>query len=147
MTTTKTYNIKPINTVKDIDKHFDWMYDWITPEHCPLKKVSKSLDVELINLGKYISTDNAILELDKMGYKPAPSNYVLGLGVQHPEAHKEHKYIVSLDKENIFAGEDGGPCFLCLGWDDGRRLILASESYDWNDRWWFAVIRKEPLKS
>ena len=141
------YNVKPINTVDGIKKYFDWMYDWITPKHCPLKPVvEESKIIELIKC-KPGSTEATLKEIDERGFEPAPSNYVLGLGVQHPEAHTEHKYVVGLDKQNLFGDESGGPCFLCLGWDDERGLGVVGEASDWSDGWWFAVVRKSTSNS
>ncbi len=141
------YSVKPVNTVEGISKYFDWMYDWITPKHCPLKQVADEAKIiELIKC-KPGSTEATRKEIAERGFEPAPSNYVLGLGVQHPDAHKEHKYVVSLDKENLFGGKRGSPCFLCLYWDGERNLFMAYESGDWVGDWWFAVVRKSASKS
>lgn len=139
----KGYKVRPINTVEGISKYFDWVYNWITPEHCPLKPVNNlEKDIELIKFDKYLSTDDAIKEIAAQGYVPAPSNYLLGLGVQYPEIHKGKKWIVSLDKQNLFADQDGIPCFLCLGWGDERCLHVVYGTGVWGDGWWFAVVRK-----
>lgn len=147
---TNTFTIFPINSVENISKHFEWMYDWITPAHCPIKPVADEAKIiELIKC-KPGSTEATLKEIDERGFEPVPSNYVLGLGVQNPEAHKEYKYVVSLDKNNLFASKFGDPCFLCLRWNDGRELYMAHESGDWGDHWWFAVVRKgtsDSLKS
>jgi len=140
------YSVTPINTVKGIKDSFDWMNDWITVKHCPLKPVADEPKIiELIKLTPGLSTEASLKEIDELGFEPAPSNYVLGLGVQHPDAQREHKYVVSLDKQNLFPDEDGGQCFLCLSWYGKRYLDMAAEAFDWADGWWFAVVRKQPL--
>jgi len=141
------YNVRPINTVEGIKKHFDWMYDWITPKHCPLKPVAEEAKIiELIKC-KPGSTEATRKEIDERGFESAPANYLVGLGVQHPDAHTEHKYVVSLDKQNLFGDSYGFPCFLCLNWFVGRRLSMVDDSNDWSDDWWFAVVRKSPSKA
>lgn len=141
------YNVKPVNTVDGIKKYFDWMYDWITPKHCLLKPVAdESKIIELIKC-KPGSTEATLKEIAERGFDPAPSNYVLGLGVQHPDAHREHKYVVSLDKENLFDDKDGRPCFLCLYWYGKSSLDMARESGGWHGHWWFAVVRKSTSNS
>lgn len=142
------FSVKPINTVKGIKKFFDWMYTWITTAYCPLKLVvDESKVIELIKCKPMQSTEETLKEIDGRGFIPAPSNYVLGIGVNHPDVHKEYKYIISLDKNNIFTDEGGDPCFLCLGFDGERYLSMADEASHWGGRWWFAVVRKEPLTS
>lgn len=142
------YFVKPINTVEGIEESFDEIFDWITPEHCPLKPVAdESKIIELIKLTPGFSTEASLKEIDELGFEPAPSNYVLGLGVQHPDAHREYKYVVSLDKQNLFPDEYGSLCFLCLRWGDERHLYMIREAGGWNGGWWFAVVRKQPLKS
>lgn len=142
MTKTKTYTVQPINTVEGIKKHLDWVYSWITAEHCPLKPSTGEQEVELINLGGYYSTEDAIKKMDDMGYIPAPSPCLLGLGVQHPDIIKEKKWIVSLDEQNLLPNEFGDLCFLYLRWHDRHYLDLALRAGKWTGRWWFAVVRK-----
>ncbi len=142
------FNVLPINTVVGIAKHFFWMYNGISPTTCPIKQVPyESKIIELIKLTPGQSTEQCLQEIDKLGFEPAPTNYVLGLGVQHHDAQKEYKHIVSLDKNNIFPRKDGCRCFLCLIWYSGRQLSMAREMGDWDDAWWFAVVPKDTLKS
>lgn len=142
MTKTKTYKLKPTNTVEGINKHFDWVYSWITVEHCPLKPQTEEKEIELINFGKYVTTENALNKFDEMGYEAAPSNYLLSLGIEHPEVIKEKGLVVSLDESNLLPSEDGDLCFLSLDWDGKRDLRLTTQEGEWGDFWWFAVVRK-----
>ena len=46
------------------------------------------------------------------------------------------------ERTNLFTDKNGNPCFLCLNFnDDKRKLNMANEANDWNDNWWFAVVR------
>lgn len=138
------FNVIPINTVAGISQHFDGMYDWITPITCPVKPVAdEPRIIELIKVTPFQDTEATLKEIDALGFAPAPSNYVLGLGVQYPDVHKEYRYIVSLDEQNVFPGRSGSPCFLCLSWGGERELSLAYEAGGWSDGWWFAVVRKD----
>lgn len=86
-------------------------------------------------------------EIDERGFIPAPSQYLLGLGVQYPAAIKQYVWIISLDEQNILLRENGTPCFLYLYCDGCRNISLTKCDGLWNIRWWFAVIRKQPLPS
>lgn len=134
--------VNPINSVEGIQNHFDWVYDWITPKHCPLKSVEGAKTIELIKC-KPGETEDVLKEIDERGFYPAPSNYVLGLGVEYPETIKEYQYIVSLDENNVFTDEEGHPCFLVLHWHGSRYLSLyKGRAGEWDGGWWFAVLRK-----
>lgn len=133
--------VNPINSVEGIQNYFDWVYDWITPEHCPLKPVEGAKTIELIKC-KPGETEDVLKEIDERGFISAPSNYVVGLGVDHPGTIKEYQYIVSLDENNVFTDENGIPCFLNLFWNGERYLYLFERAGLWDDDWWFAVIRK-----
>lgn len=126
-----------------VKKQFDWHYDWITDEHCPLKPCEGEMDIEIINLGGSYSTEEALRQMFLLGYKPAPSNYLLDFSFKHPEVLKEKRWIVSLDEANLFVSGGGGKCFLGLYWDGERDLDLAGRAGEWDDNWWFAVVRKE----
>lgn len=142
MTTTKTYTVTPINDIKGNMDKFDWAYSHL--EICTFPTpVTEILGIELIKC-KVGSTEAVLAEIAERGYSPAPSPYVLGLGVQHPAVIKEYGYIVSLDENNVLRDGNGDPCFLLLGWGGERRLDLARRAGGWDGFWWFAVVRKEP---
>lgn len=142
MTKTKTYTVQPLNDIKANMDKFDWAYSWL--ENVSFKTPAKDepLEIELIQC-RIGQTEDILKEIDERGYIPAPSPYLLGLGVQYPKVHKEYKYIVSLDEKNLLLDGDGDPCFLSLGWDGERRLGLATRAGEWDVDWWFAVVRKD----
>lgn len=102
--------------------------------------------VELIEC--HPGTTNQILsEIDRRGYVPAPSPYVLGLGIQYVEVFTKYRYIVGLDKNNLLCRKDGVECFLSLNQPAGNGdnlLSLATHQGVWIAAgWYYAVIKKE----
>lgn len=148
------FPVKPV-TVKGIKKYLNWMFNliyvWITTGHCQLKPVVDELKIiELIKLTPGLDTEAALKEIDELGFEPAPSNYLLGLEKQHRNINKRYKYIISLDKKYL-SSNDG---FLSLVYE-GKYFITYEVGWggedngvcQWFDNWWFAVIRKQSLKS
>lgn len=142
----KKYTLKPTNNLDESRSKYDWVYYWISDKNTPLKPQEGEKEIELINFGKYITTEDALKEFEAQGYEPAPSNYLVTLGIEYPDVLKEKSFIVSLDEKNLLPGDDGSPSFLYLGWRGERSLGLAKRAGEWNDSWWFAVVRK-PLNS
>lgn len=137
--------VTPLNDIKGNMKNFDWAY-----EH--LAKLAFKLESndgpKTIELKKYTGeTEDILKQIDADGFVPAPSPYVLGLGVQHPAVIKEYGWITSLDEQNVLLYDRGYPCFLDLDWDGERYLGLTYRAGEWDGRWWFAVVRKESLAS
>lgn len=137
--------VTPLNDIKGNMKNFDWAYDHLAKLNF---KTESNDGPKTIELKKYTGeTEDILKQIDADGFTPAPSPYVLGLGVQHPAVIKKYGYIVSLDEKNLLLDDDGDPCFLSLSWDVKRNLDLTSRVGEWYDRWWFAVVRKESLES
>ena len=140
-----TYIVTPLNDIKENMKNFDWAYDHLANLAF---KVESNDGPKTIELKKYTpgETEDILKQIDADGFMPAPSPYVLGLGVQHPAVIKEYGYIVSLDEKNVLLDDFGDPCFLSLDWLDGRDLGLTRRAGVWYDDWWFAVVRKDTSK-
>ncbi len=137
--------VTPLNDIKGNMKNFDWVYDHLANL---VFKVESNDGPKTIELKKYTGeTEDILKQIDADGFVPASSPYVLGLGVQHPSVIKEYQWITSLDEKNVLLSDGGGPCFLSLYWGGERRLRLTSRAGEWDDRWWFAVVRKESLAS
>ena len=137
--------VTPLNDIKGNMKNFDWAYDHLANLAF---KVESNDGPKTIELKKYTGeTEDILKQIDADGFVPAPSPYVLGLGVQHPAVIKEYGYIVSLDEKNVLLFDGGSPCFLRLRWCDGRNLNLARRAGRWVGFWWFAVVRKSSLFS
>jgi hypothetical protein len=137
--------VTPLNDIKGNMKNFDWAYDHLATIAF---KLESNNGPKTIELKKYTGeTEDILKQIDADGFVPAPSPYVLGLGVQHPAVIKEYGWITSLDENNVLLRDDGNPCFLNLDWDDECSLSLTRRAGEWDDDWWFAVVRKEPLAS
>ncbi len=138
--------VTPLKDIKGNMKNFDWAYDHLANLAF---KVESNDGPKTIELKKYTpgETEDILKQIDADGFMPAPSPYVLGLGVQHPAVIKEYGYIVSLDENNVLLDAYGDPCFLYLSWRGQRNLNLTSRAGRWYDYWWFAVVRKESLAS
>lgn len=138
--------VTPLNDIKGNMKNFDWAYDHLANLTFKMESNDGPKTIELIKC-KPGETEAILKQIDIDGFMPAPSPYVLGLGVQHPGVIKEYQWIVSLDEKNLLLDGRGSPCFLVLDWRGGRRLGLARRAGGWDDDWWFAVVRKESLKA
>lgn len=137
--------VTPLNDIKGNMKNFDWAYDHLANLTF---KLESNDGPKTIELKKYTGeTEDILKQIDADGFVPAPSPYVLGLGVQHPGVIKEYGWITSLDEKNVLRDGHGIPCFLNLYCYDKRTLYLTRRAGKWRDHWWFAVVRKEPLAS
>ena len=133
--------VNPLNDIKGNMENFDWAYDKFAQLTFKVEASGGPKTIELIQCDPG-ETESILKQIDDRGFMPAPSPYVLGLGVQHPGAIEEYKYIVSLDEANLLPDGGGDPSFLDLYWYGERRLDLTRRAGGWNDRWWFAVVRK-----
>jgi len=143
-----TFLVAPENDLQGSLKKFDWHEKSIeTKKLCFAVETNK--DSKWIKLVKCIpaKTDQTLREIDKRGFIPMPSPYLLGLGIQHQAAVKKYRLIVSLDEENLLPNVYG-PCFLCLCYENekfGPGLIQKDgigNNGEFCEDWWFAVINK-----
>lgn len=121
-------------------------YDWsdldIISRNFPITRRGKSkVAVELIHFNRYISTDEALRELDRMGYRPAELNELLAFGEKYPDVQRGFP-VIALG--SVWLSPDGSRCVSCL--DDGsgsaRSLDLSWVEGDWSDLCRFAAVRK-----
>lgn len=137
--------VNPCNDIKENIKNFDWASPRLTNSTF---KLESNDGPKTIELKKYTGKIEDILkQIDADGFVPAPSPYVLGLGVQHPDIIKKYGWVTSLDEKNFLLRDRGRLGLLSLGWGGKRNLHLAQRLGEWGDFWWFAVIRKQPLFS
>jgi hypothetical protein len=69
-------------------------YNWSHPEiistnFCPAKKGTAEVRIELIHFDRYIESDEALAELDRMGLCPANLPELLAFGAQFPDKQSE----------------------------------------------------------
>lgn len=133
---------------------YDWANHDITSEHFSTeRKGIVEVFVELIHFNRNISTDKALAELDKMGYRPAELQELLALGEKYPDLQREFPIIaLGSDWQNPFGGRQ---CACLVYHGSGRDLHLDRLVRDWErvysqgwiDKRWdvdcrFAAVRK-----
>jgi hypothetical protein len=120
---------------------YDWVNDDVTQKNFPTKGKGKTeLTLELVHFDRNISSEEALKELDRMGYRPAELMELLAFGEKYPEIQREFP-IVAL--ASVWQGPRGSrsvPCLCRFG--SGRGLDLIWIGDDWSGFWRFAAVRK-----
>jgi hypothetical protein len=119
-------------------------YDWVNPDitscNFPTKrKGTAEVAVELINFNRHVSTDEALRELDGMGYRPAELHELLAFGEKYPEVQREFPVVALGSVWQYRVGVRVVP-YLGRG-GSGRRLGLGWVGYGWDGFYRFAVVR------
>jgi len=110
---------------------YDWKNGDIKEKHFPFptelsgKKITVS--TKLFHFGRKISTEDAIYEMGKDGYRPATLAELLALGVKHRELQRPFPVIAlgsiwryAVDDRSVpYLNVDGRKRRLSLGWFDG----------------------------
>lgn len=150
MTTNKTELFsKVVEPICDIEEgkkkgNYTWIYDWITPDHIPLEKVSGKKKVYLVPLTETVEgTEGISAFLKKKGLKlcvNAPQ-YFLGLMAKMKlEDQENYSWVVAAENEasSVFADEGGDRCFLYADREGGRRglSLVRLDGYCFADRGW-----------
>ncbi len=122
---------------------YDWVNDDITQEHFPLQEKGLGkieFAITLLHFNRYISSDDAIKEMDKAGYRPVGLAELLALGGGFPDLQRQF-LIVALG--SVWQNRGGGRYVPSL-WSDGskRGLGLFWLGDAWNPYARFAVARK-----
>lgn len=112
---------------------------YVTDDVVAAVEPSDEQELEFISLGKYVSAADLESELRKLGYELAHP-YALALyAKEHPD-FADDKYIATQWKD-----KDGEFCFAAWrGWSGGRSVLVYRRSYEWDDGWLFACLRKHP---
>ena len=121
---------------------YDWSNSDITSEHFPTKRTGGKVEtkVELVHFGRNISSDEALKELDKMGYRPAEAHELLAFGAKYPDVQREFP-IVALG--SVWRSSLGCRSVVCLYENTAERdAALCWLEGDWGDGWRFAAVRK-----
>ena len=121
--------------------NYDWKSDDITAEHFPVQgEGKKEKEVTLFHFKREISSETAISEMDKAGYRPATIEELLALGYSYPELQKQFP-IVALGFG--WQNQCDYCCVPCLDLHiTGRRLWLYHSESDWRECCRFAAVRK-----
>lgn len=111
-------------------------------------------EVELLDLGRRISTEDALAEIERRGYDPATIEELCDFGTKNPEAQRKNPIValgsVFVDpsrpsRSSPFRGTRCSPYLLEVG--AGRGLDLFSRDRDWLGDCLFLVIRRGARKS
>lgn len=120
---------------------YDWMNLDITEAHFPLTgSGTEELEGILVHFNRYISTNDALAELDRLGLRPADFQELCAFASQHPNVQRKFPIV---ELASVWTHRDGDRYVACL-WShaDGRRLFLNVVAGDWNDYYRFLAFRK-----
>lgn len=114
---------------------YDWSNDNITSDHFPANTAEEAdIAVQLVHFNRSISSDGVIVELDRMGLRPAEARELLAFGVKYPDVQREFP-IIALG--SVWLDRYGDRRVVCLCSDSGdRRAVLG-----WFGRVWGACVR------
>ena len=120
---------------------YDWVNSDIASKDFPTeRKGADKVAVELIHFNHYISTKNALNELDKMGYRPAELHELLAFGAKHPDVQREFPIAALGSVWRFRSGRRGVPCL--DGYGSERLLHLRWLGDGWYELCRFAAVRK-----
>jgi len=120
---------------------YNWVSSDITSRNFPTKrKGTAEVAVELIHFNRYVSTNEALRELDGMGYRPAELHELLAFGEKYPEVQRQFP-VIALG--SVWQGRGGDRLVPCLiGHGSGRFLGLDWLEGGWSEVYRFAVVKK-----
>jgi len=120
---------------------YDWANSDITSKNCPTeRKGAAEVTVELIHFNRYISTNEALRELDRMGYRPAELHELLAFGEKYSEVQRKFP-VVALGSVWQSRGGDRHITYLSRGGSE-RGLSLVWVGSGWDEIYRFATVRK-----
>ncbi len=120
---------------------YDWTNSDINDKNFP-ETVPADYDAEykLFHFNRSISSDDAIKEMEKEGYRPGNIHELLALGEAKPELQKEFPVIAI---GSVWQDPDGGRFVAVLDYGDSRRkLNLYWFDGVWGDEDRFLAVRK-----
>jgi hypothetical protein len=104
------------------------------------RKGTAEVAVELVHFNRYVSTNEALRELNRMGYRPAELHELLAFGEKYPEVQREFP-VVALG--SVWHGRDGCRYVPYLDWFGSERYLdLFWIEFDWYEVCRFAAVRK-----
>jgi hypothetical protein len=119
---------------------YDWVNDNITAKRFPLSgKGRHEMVAELIPFNRGISSEEAVVELDKMGFRPGTVEELLAFGAAFPETQR--KFPILALGSPCGVGGDRLVAYL-RGHDARRRLDLLWWDSRWIDYCRFLAVRK-----
>lgn len=120
---------------------YDWTNPDITEVHFPTS-VPTDYDAEykLFHFDRGISSEDAIREMEREGFRPGTLAELLALGEAQPELQKQFPVIAL---SSVWRDSDGDRRVPGLRWGGGRReLRLFWFEFDWDADCRFLAVRK-----
>jgi len=117
---------------------YDWADSGITSKNSPTERKAE-VAVELIYFKLYISTDEALRELDRMDYRPAELHELLAFGEKYPEVQREFPIVALGSVLHDRFGRRFVPSLDRHG--SGRILNLDWFEFGWSGIYRFAAVR------
>ena len=121
------------------------LYDYTNPNITSInfktkRKGKADLVVELVRFNTRISTDYALRELDRMGYRPVELRELLAFGEKYPDVQRKFP-ILALG--SVWQYGNGYRLIPCLyGNGSLRYLFLDWVGNGWDEIYRFAAVRK-----
>ena len=126
------------------DGNYDWKNGFINAKNFPVfpEMVGKKAEVssKLFHFNRDISSEDAIYEMDKAGYRPATLMELLVLGFLFPELQRQFP-IVALGSIWRDANSNRHVPYLYV-YGHKRKLYLYWFALDWDARYRFLGVRK-----
>lgn len=120
---------------------YDWKNKDINSENFPVnRRESGKVEVHLIHFNRFISSDDATKELDRMGFRPAELPELLALGAKQPDEQRKYPIVVLGSAWQHPLGFRLVPAL----WHGGheRDLDLCWFGDEWRESFRFAAVRK-----
>jgi len=122
---------------------YDWASNDITTEHFPIQgKSQQEKDIIIFHFNRTITSDDAIAEMDKAGFRPATIEELLALGAAQPELQEQFPIVAF---GSVWRHSDGNRSVSYLLWNGNsaeRGLGLGCFESDWGGHCHFAAVRK-----
>jgi len=120
---------------------YDWVNSDITQDHFPVQGgVQKEVEAVLFHFNRIVTSDQAISEMEKQGFRPATIEELLALGASYPELQKQFP-ILALG--SVWRHPSGSLYVPYLAWRGcGRDLHLHWLGHVWGGHCRFVALRK-----
>lgn len=130
---THSLTIRPLTKEQALDEYRNsggktWIWDELEKNIPYAIPKAETLDVMIINFGKNIGSDEALVEMDKLGVRPLTYEELIQYGITHPD-HQKQKALVGLGTKHTL---DGGPRAPVLSVVVVGRGLSAG---DWGNAW------------
>ena len=125
---------------------YDWVNDDITAKHFPPPaggqggKGKVEAVFELAHFNKYISSEDAIAELKKQGFRPAKIEELLAFGEKYPEEQRKYPIVALGSVWQDWSGYRRVASLWCAGSSRGLGLLWFERGWDGGYR--FLVVRE-----